>query len=361
MRALVWVFALLVAAATPAVADDENPFRNRAYDKAPGPMVYPAGKEPDWLPRMLNKLYAPRAPRFLKEYLLFRNASGPTYLVTTWGAAETGTSFLEIHHIQNRESADPAAVFVYGLSVGGISFIVPTGHDVFGDGVATLFIDVAAGGSLIVADGVRIIRLGDKPKDITPKRYGNITNAGFVPGSDKVLFLLAADMGNLYNYGECGACFVTPKTFLVWRDGGYAPACRDHPDYFRMHMEGWREAYTDDFIEKEPLAFLAPRLGWAWNAAQIGEVDAAVTEMKAAFAKARQRGADWPGWRKDRVIEADEYDAFVSKVERNFLPLLEKARRFSKAACPLTAAQGRIYGANLEILPILGTPLHDVK
>lgn len=361
MRVLVLVFTLLVAAATPAVADDENPFRNQSYDKAPGPMVYPTGEGPEWLPRLLEKLEKPRYPRVLDEFLLFRDANGPTYLVTRWHASESFVKFLEIHRIEKREGGDPAATFVYGLSVGGISFIVPTGHDVFGDGVAALFIDVAAGGSLIVADGVRIIRLGDKPRDVTPKRYGNITNAGFVPGGDQGLFLLAADMGNLYNYGTCGACFVTPKTFLVWRDGGYAPACRKHPAYFRMHMEGWREAYTDDFVEKEPLAFLAPRLGWAWNAAQIGETDAAVKEMKAAFAEARQRGADWPGWRKDRIIKADDYDTFISDVERDVLPLLEKARRFSKTACPLTAAQGRIPSANLELLPILRTPLHDVK
>lgn len=361
MRALVLVFALLVAMQVPAAAEDENPYRNEFFSDAPGPMVYPTGEEPEWLPRLLKKLENPRRPRVLHEHLLFHDTNGPTYLVTSWG---TGlfSEFLEIHRIEMREGTDPAAMFAYGLSAGAIRILAPTGREVFGDGVPTLFIEVAGGGSYIVDDGVRIIRLGQKPRDVTPKRYGNVTNVGLMPGEDNRLFLIATDPGHLFNYGSCGACYVMPETFLVWRDGGFVPACRDAPDapdYFRRQMEDLRSGYSED--NGEPQDYFGKRLGWAFGAAQIGQTDAAVREIRSAIAEARRRGADWPGWSDYRRGKPDEYDALVSRVEGQFLPLLKKARGFSQASCPLTAAQGPISGSNLEVRPILRTPLHDVK
>ncbi|MCX7354766.1 MAG: hypothetical protein NTY59_08060 [Alphaproteobacteria bacterium] len=360
MRALVLAFALLVAVVAPAAAADENPYRNRDYDKAPGPMLYPAAEEPEWLPRMLKKLQTPRSPRFLDEHLLFRDASGPTYLVTHWGAAATGEDFLEIHRIQKREGADPTARFVSGFSVGGIRILVPTGHDVFGDGVPVLLLYLAAGGSLVAEDGVRIIRLGDKPADITPRRYGDVTNVGLMPGDDTRMFLIAANFKNLVVYGVCGDCFITPRTFLIWREGRYVPACREAQGYFRTRMVGWRSNYGK--VDREPSEFFAARLGWAWNAAQIGEAAAAAAEIKQAIAEGRQRGADWAGWDKERWLESEKYGDYITDIESNFLPALEKARRLSKAACPLTAALGDDpSGPGLQTLPILRTPLHDVK
>lgn len=359
MRTLALVFALLVVAVAPAAAD-ENPYRNRDYGEAPGPMLYPAAKEPEWLPRILKKLQTPRSPRSLDEYLLFRGASGPTYLVTHWRAAATGENFLEIHRIEKREGADPTATFIYGLSVGGIRILVPTGHDVFGDGVPVLFLYLAAGGSLVAEDGVRIIRLGDKPADVTPRRYGDVTNVGLMPGIDTRLFLVAANFKNLAVYGVCGDCFITPRTFLVWREGQYVPACREAQDYFRTRMDGWRSNYEK--VDREPSEFFAVRLGSAWNAAQIGEAAAGVKEIKQAIAEGRRRGADWAEWDKNRWLEAKEYDDYIADIEGNFLPAVEKALRFSKAACPLTAALGSTPSSGgLETRPILRTPLHDVK
>jgi hypothetical protein len=359
MRALVLVFALLVAASGPAAAD-ENPYRNRDYGEAPGPMLYPAGEEPEWLPRMLKKLQAPRFPRFLNQYLLFRDADGPTYLVTRWRAAEARENFLEIHRIQKREGADPAGRFVSGFSVGGIHILVPTGHDVFGDGVPVLFLYLAAGGSLVAEDGVHIIRLGDKPADITPRRYGDVTNVGLMPGGGVRLFLVAANFKNLIVYDPCGDCFITPRTFLVWRDGEYVPACREAQDYFRTRMSEWRSNYND--ADREPGAFFATRLGWAWNAAQISEAAAAAREIKQAIAEGRRRGAEWAEWDGKRWLSSEEYDDHIAMIERKFLPVVEKAQRFSKAACPLTAALGSTPSSGgLETQPILRTPLHDVK
>ncbi|MHB1219269.1 MAG: hypothetical protein ACYC1L_13830 [Alphaproteobacteria bacterium] len=358
MRAVFLVFAFLAAWAAPAVAERADPYANKNYEGTPGPMVYPAGEEPEWLPRLLKKLEKTRKPRELQERLVFRDANGPTHLVTTWG---TGLfpEFLEIHRVAMRDGNDPAATFVYGLSAGSIHVLAPTGQDVFGDGVPTLFIHVAGGGSFILHDGVRIIRLERKPKDVTPKKYGNITNVGFIPGDDRRLFLIATDIRNSFNREICGTCYVMPETFLVWRDETYVPACRDAPDYYRRQMGYLRADYDED--NGEPKDFIGTRLGWAFDAAQIGQVDAAIREIKSAITEARRRGVDWPGWSDYRRSKPEEYDALISSVEGQFLPLLEKARRFSKTPCPLTAAQGPIRGSELDVRPILRTPLHDVR
>ncbi|MGE0094527.1 MAG: hypothetical protein AB7M05_16060 [Alphaproteobacteria bacterium] len=237
---------------------------------------------------------------------------------------------------------------------------MPTGHDVFGDGVPTLFLYLAAGGSFVAEDGIRIIRLGDKPADITPRRYGDVTNVGLMPGGGERLFLVAANFKNLIVYGPCGDCYITPRTFLVWREGRYVPACREARDYFRTRMDGWRSIYEK--VDREPGAFFAARLGWAWNAAQIGKAAAAADEIKHVIAEGRQRGPDWAEWDGKRWLTSDEYDGHVAEIESEFLPAVEKARRFSKAACPLTAALGSTPSSGgLQTRPILRTPLHDVK
>lgn len=354
------VFLIVVTTSVQAASDQQ--YRNQDYDKeAPGPMVYPAGQEPEWLPRLLEKLAAARAPRRVQEHLLFRATNGPQYLVTVWRRDLSSSNLMEIHRIEPHPSRDPGARFVAGYSAGWFSILVPTGHDVYGDGVPHLFVQVAGGGSFTAADGVRIFRLDDKPADITPTRYGYVTNVGLAPGGDTRLFLITADLYDFYNYGTCGGCYVSPQAILIWRDGRYEPACRSHPEFYQADMKEWREARLD--MDDEPLAFFAARLGWAWSAAQIGQVDAANREVESAIDIARDRGADWAGWRKNRLIDADKFDAFVARIGDNFLPLLHAAKRYGGEACPLTAAQKGTAKVNPDAIgykSIVRTPRRDV-
>lgn len=361
MRVAVLFLVLLAFGASSAQAASDKRYLNQEYEKAPGPMAYPPGQEPEWLPRLLKKLAAAHSSRRLDEHVLFRDMGGPQFLVTVWRRDLGAKNLLEIHRIEPHPDRDPGARFVAGYSARWFSILVPTGHDVYGDGVPHLFVNIASGGSFTAADGVLIFRLGDKTTDVTPTRYGHVTTAGLVPGEDSRLFLITADLYDFYNYGMCGGCYVSPRAFVIWRDGRYEPACRSHPEIYRASMDNWREIEPD--ADDEPMAFFAPRLGWAWSAAQIGQVDAANREVEKAIEIARDRGADWAGWRANRMIDAEEFDAFVGRIGDEFLPLLHAAKRYGNDACPLTAAQKGTAKVNPDMFgykPIARTPNLDV-
>lgn len=215
MRVVALFLVSLIFMTPSAQAASDQQYRNQDYDKAPGPMAYPAGQEPEWLPRLLERLAAARAPRRVQEHLLFRAANGPQYLVTVWRRDLSSSNLLEIHRIEPHPGRDPGARFVAGYSASWFSILVPTGHDVYGDGVPHLFVKIAGGGSFTAADGVRIFRLGDKPTDVTPTRYGHVTNVGRTPGGDTRLFLITAYLHDFYNYGTCGGCYVSPQAILI--------------------------------------------------------------------------------------------------------------------------------------------------
>jgi hypothetical protein len=77
MRVAFLFLVLLIFMMPPAQAASDKQYRNQDYDKAPGAMVYSAGQELEWLPRLLEKLAATRAPRRVQEHLLFRATNGP--------------------------------------------------------------------------------------------------------------------------------------------------------------------------------------------------------------------------------------------------------------------------------------------
>ncbi len=358
MRAVFLVFAFLAAMVAPAAAFDLTDYNNwnREYEELPGPMVYRAEEEPAWLPAMLDKLQSARMSRSLYRHYLFRGDSGPSYLVTKW-YGDDFDSVIEIHRIEKNKVGNPSAKYLEGYGGDIVWVVVPTGHDIFGDGVPVLFVLASPGGSSDDDQTVLIIRLGDVPKNITPGQFGNVARVAF-PNDGKTLILLTKDLDKKFSYDTCGVCYIMPEMLLAWRNGHYAPACRDNAEFYRASMKSfWQRSDGEEPYSLQN--FMVRRMGGIWDAIQAGDIPTAMRVYRDTIAEARRRRTNWPIWEGRIPPTSAEYKAELANYEKEFLPLLQEAQRHAKSQCPLTTGRA-LSGSSKPFQMIPPSPSRDV-
>jgi len=203
-------------------------------------LAYSASERPQWLNRILAKLQARRGPGAeLAQMVLFRQNGKPTYLVLGWrndNSSDDPNNVVEIHRVH---VVSQRKVLLHKLWQAGefsVRIVEPTGHDVYGNGLPAVFIEVGSGGSGYSGYELLVLRLGRTLSSLTPTEYRvrPIIAADLLEDGRHAL-VASDDRWAQYFYG-CGQCGPFIPAVFVWRYGRYKPACRDFRRYFQERI-----------------------------------------------------------------------------------------------------------------------------
>lgn len=296
-------------------------------------LAYSVNERPPWLKRVVAKLQARRGPNAeLTQLVLFKQHGKPTYLVLGW-LNDKGSIFrtVEIHRIK---LIAPQKVILQGIWEARewlVHIVEPTGHDVYGDGLPTVFIEIGSGGSDYSGYRLLVLRLGRTLRSLEPVGYQlRPIIAADLLGDGRHALVASDDRWAQYFYG-CGACGPFVPTVFVWRKGSYRPACKDFRRYFRERI-----ALIKPYM-KEPAGEDASYTSWKnveyetdiiLSLIQMGRVDEGIARYHAMIERARSNDA--PGH-----VEPYFDPETVEDVARDIGPAIEAATLHSTAACPL--------------------------
>ena len=283
----------------------------------------------------------------MREHRLFRRNGNPTFLALIWtakGNSDLPWSVLELYKVRVISERNVRLKFVRGLKKLYVSIKEISGQDIAGDGVPHLILDYSSGGLWYALSGIRIYRLERNSVDVTPDWAGR-AEYFLSLGTEKVPALIVSDDrwgGFFHGCSQCGPLF---QVVMRWSPKGFAPVCRNHPEYYEKRIESWKRsrARWEKDWEKDPsgypkvdpyLVVLETIIATSFNLLQMGRWEEGRTQYQVAMNEAFGRGAK--GW----GISEKDFLFWKDAVEKNFSPAVDAVASFPDIGCPLMAYRG---------------------
>ncbi len=292
------------------------------------PLAYSVMNEPAWVPRVLDILKKGRS-RHLKQvaHIVFRQDGRPTFLAIVWRDNGLRREIFHLHKVTVRSAHDVRLRFVREIMSTYVEMKEPSGHDVFGDGVPTVFVSEGSGGSMRLGYTMHVLRLTRASVDARPGGLPEI--AYLVPGNatTHVLRSVEARWGGFF--GTCGFCGPYVPRFLRAEKGRYVAACQAYSSHYR----GWAAAYEAD-PDEDPFWRLAHVVTASLYLVQGGFLE----EGRARFAAAVTEA--------ERVLAEDTLTDKPEKL-RELVAITRAsigeaiAQASANAGCPLDASKSR--------------------
>ncbi|MGE5505269.1 MAG: hypothetical protein ACM31L_12665 [Actinomycetota bacterium] len=294
-------------------------------DTDPRPLAFSPSQQPAWLKPLLHDLPAARRKGVVAESaLVLKRADRPSHLAVIWNRGSDLRLF-QLFVLKPREGKIPYSAHLIGdIREEYLHIVEPSGLDIHGDGVPTVFVDVGSGGSGAEGYGVSVLKLGERVEDITPKTARPILVADL--DGDGSFEIVGSDdrWANLVR--SCGQCGPHIPVVNRWDGRRYVPACRDFPDYYKARQALLGEAHSIEvFIDYSADSALLD--------AQMARPEAA----RETLAELRQTVAGHGKWEDLGYQIADSIERVVAEAD------------FSQP-CPL-------LGAKAPVRPLFG----DVK
>lgn len=273
-----------------------------------------------WLSRIIKLIRKRRPPAFaLDQVAVIDGAVGDRYLVFNWNGRDSiRPSRVEFHHVS---SSHPGIRLEYLRTVTNgeyLSLVVPSGQEIF-SGEPPIAVISGGGGSWALNYSIRLIQMKRNTVDITPGWAGRVVDVRDLDG-DGVYEVITADDRWSGLFVGCGACGPFTAIVLRRKDGEFQPACREFASHYAADQR-----HSIEFIEKQRGKGNFHTLGAAasilMGQIQMGDLSAARNSLKALKTIAAREG----------------YAKHVSRAERVFAPLIEKARKFKSSVCVLAA------------------------
>lgn len=133
-----------------------------------------------------------------------------------------------------------------------MTIVAPSGHDVFADGSAALFVDEGSGGSGYDGYSQHIFRLDQGVEEISlPFRTAW---ADMVDG--RLVAMSSDDRWAGYFFG-CGQCGPHIPVVSVWEKDRFVPACRQYSGFIESRLRDFLAEVDRRFREKESGDFIA--------------------------------------------------------------------------------------------------------
>ncbi|MBY0431134.1 MAG: hypothetical protein K2Q10_08050 [Rhodospirillales bacterium] len=285
------------------------------------PLLVPLRQRPAWLKQAVKALAKEKKGTRLavKTTVMLRGGQGPGWLAVIWGGKGV-SPLLEIHKLGKdrleRVLTEPGDV---------LRFVEPTGQDVDGDGIPKLFVAQTHPGNAAIGQGLRIFKLGETAREVTPQAEGRLVRAVQTARLDGVTVVIASD-DEWYNFfASCGECGPFIPLVYRWRDGAYVPACRDVPAYFDKHVR-----WLEDSLPRENSA--AGRLET--------HMEQALTYLQAGWWQAGQRvfAETLTLVAAGRLVPEDRANLagkWAEAMRNDIGPAVSQASAHAASACPL--------------------------
>lgn len=321
------------------------------------PFLVPQSHWPDWIAGLTDRLRQaqPEGSRLAQQLLFRAGADYPARLALVW----------DRRNRKDRMPDDGMVFELYDLVVGDdgtvtetkrlgaedwlVKLVAPSGGDPFGTGKPLLFIEFGSGGTGYTGYELSLLALGAEIDEIDPRDRGRMILAGDLQRDGRFALVSSNDRWGNYFRG-CGQCGPLVPVVSVWRDGGFAEACRDFQVYYEARMDFSYRAMRNGRERASLETFFENRATLVLNLLQAGRLEEAAYEYGLMIDEAdgvRQQlgeaNADVPQYRHDLDVEAA---AWRQRLQADFEPLFRNAGMAADRACPLQAHDGpaRSYG-----------------
>jgi hypothetical protein len=297
------------------------------------PFAYGAEDRPSWLPRIVARLKSTaRRDVELKQYMLFRHNGAPTFLALTWDThGYEYPELFELYRVRVISERNVRLNFVPVIKdlrySDHMDIVEPSGRDIFGDGVARLFVEYACGGLDYTCHGMRILRLGHVPVDETPDWAGRVGRIIDLDGDGRAE-VIASDDRWAHEFLDCSACGPDVAVVLKAEISSYRHACRTFASNY-----AWTVRYAEQNgsqHEKDVPYLLQHASQAALEAAQSGDFATStriLDETRAAARKLMDSGSA-----RDRRIGQTLMRYFENDVAN---VIQRAAAEHGAAECPL--------------------------
>jgi hypothetical protein len=288
------------------------------------PLAYSAKDEPSWLPRVFDRLKRGRSRHAsLTAHILFRQKGRPTFLAVVWTDTNLRERTFDLHKVDVRSASDVRLRFVRQIEATYVNLLEPSGYDVFGDGIPTVFVSEGSGGSHRAGYRIHVIRLKRSSVDALPPGAG-LPEAIYRIAGDAKTHVLSSDDGRWGGFfGTCGACGPYIPRLLRAERGGYVAACRAFPSRYRYETSA-----SPDQPERSAADQLAVEVTAALYLIQGGFLEEGRSKFSAALAGAEKTLANDPD-----VEKPDELRALIDITSTEIGRAVVDAS--DQAACPL--------------------------